>query len=72
MVKEKNIFVGLGIHTSKDGKIYDLKFKPESKRAIAIGPLPEIGSRFSDIAFEEEAESEDEAKKKLIRKIESG
>ena len=72
MEKEKNILVGLGIHTSKDGKIYDLKFKPGTKNAIALGPLPEIGARSADIAFEVDAESEDDSKKKLIRKIESG
>jgi len=42
--------LGPGIHTSKDGKIYDLKFIPEEKKAIAIGPLPEIGASFADIA----------------------
>jgi len=72
MAKGRNIVLGPGIHTSKDGKIYDLKFRPEAKNAIALGPLPEIGESVSDIAFEVDAESEDEAKKRLIQKIESG
>ncbi len=61
----------LGIYTTKNGKEYTLHFLPELNIAQAIGPLSYNGI-VSEVAYEEKAESEAEARQKLIQAIEEG
>jgi len=58
-------------YTTRDGKLYDCQFIQGSKKAVAIGPLPDrVGARGE--AFEVHAESEDEAREKLAEAIGPG
>ena len=58
----------IGVYTSKDGKLYDLLFFPSDNLAQAIGPLPDrVGA--AGAAFEVLAETELEAKEKLLEAI---
>lgn len=63
----------LGIYQTKDGKEYDCNYIPADKIAEAIGPLPEPGQFGSrGVAFEVRAESEQEARQKLVEAIGPG
>ena len=63
--------ISLGIFESKEGRSYDCQFLPEEKMAQAVGPLPaRVGPR--GVAFEVQAESEEEARQKILSAIESG
>ena len=63
----------IGLYRTKEGLSYDCQFIPDANLAQAVGPLPaprQVGAR--GVAFEVEAESEEEAREKLAEKIGPG
>ena len=65
--------ISIGLFNTKEGKSYDCHFIPENSLVQAVGPLPppgEVGAR--GVVFETNAESKEEAIKKIEKAIEQG
>ena len=63
----------IGLYRTKKDLLYDCQFIPDGNLAQAVGPLPppgQVGAR--GVAFEMEAKSEEEARKKLAEMIGPG
>ncbi|MBW1801639.1 MAG: hypothetical protein JRJ85_13030 [Deltaproteobacteria bacterium] len=63
----------IGMHTTKEGRSYDLQFILEEKIAQAVGPLPPAGTTGArGIVLEIDANSETEAISKLTDALDTG
>jgi hypothetical protein len=61
----------LGVYTTVDGNMYDLHYFEEDELAQAVGPLPKR-SGSAGVAVELIAESEEDAREKLIEALGPG